>query len=112
VTAARYVYLDGNNNTYTITDDRLVYRPVAPAASSSGSYSGGEPATIDLVREQLVELDGLFAQVLADTANHVTDRAKGCGIVIRDDQPTICSPASRHLAALDAELRRLRTTTG
>ncbi len=39
-----YTYYDGNNNEYVIQPGLLEYKPVQPAESSSGVYSGGVPA--------------------------------------------------------------------
>lgn len=40
-TPQKIVYNDGNANSYLITNESFVYKPVKPIESSSGTYSGG-----------------------------------------------------------------------
>ena len=46
--ADMYSYSDGSGNTYFITETTITYSPVTPLESSSGLYSGGEPANITI----------------------------------------------------------------
>jgi hypothetical protein len=41
-----FQYADGAANLYLLRADSLEYRPVTPAESSTGIYSGGEPKTV------------------------------------------------------------------
>jgi hypothetical protein len=83
--AERFRYIDGNNNAYVIDTDRVVYEPISPAQSSSGTYSGGEPAAASLTRDQLAAITALIDHIIADTKNHLATRPKGCGTIVRDD---------------------------
>lgn len=99
-------YVDGNNNTYEI-GEQLAYRPITPAESSSGMYSGGAPATVALAPAQRAELTRLCDAIAADTANLLADRPKGSGTVIRDDRRFVCRASSPHKAELERALRAL-----
>jgi hypothetical protein len=98
----RHAYIDGNNNTYEI-GDRLEYVPITPAQSSSGMYSGGLPNSVALDAERRAELLELLERIVADTENVITDRPKGCGTVVRDEQRTF----TRASSSLKLELERL-----
>ena len=44
-------FYDQNNNTYSVIDTILSYRPMTPEMSSSGTYSGGDPKEITLSKD-------------------------------------------------------------
>lgn len=102
-----YTYIDGNNNTYTITRDRVRYEPVAPEHSSSGMYSGGAPADAELPPDAFATLETLIDVVLDDTAHHIADRVKGCGTLISGTMRVLCAASSPHKQELERELRLL-----
>ena len=109
---ASYTYIDGNNNRYTIKRDEIVYRPITPADSSTGTYSGGAPATIELAPDAFEHLETLLQLVLDDTAHHLADRPMGSGTLSVGDQTVVIAARSRHKSELEAELRRLRSDAG
>lgn len=107
---------DGSGNTTTATMDvgasaaRWRYAPVTPETSSSGSYSGGEPAAGTLSVVQVRELWSLVHALEAATAYHVADRALGTTQVMVESsvgkRSFILSPGSA--ADLELLLERLR----
>jgi hypothetical protein len=103
----RYLYLDGSANEFTVAPDRLVYNPVRPEDSSTGMYSGGEPADVVVTPEQFAALEELIARLIGDTAHHIADRTKGSGLVIAGDRRTLVAMQSPHKAALEKALRAL-----
>ena len=78
-------YIDGSNNTYTISDGKLSYDPVTKEESSSGEYSGGDPKKVMLKDEEEIQLMHLFDKALEDTDSHIETRTMGCGTIIEKD---------------------------
>jgi hypothetical protein len=56
---------------------RYEYRPVTPAQSSTGTYSGGDPRSGPLDAEEVDALWRLVEAAAAATAGHTDARAKG-----------------------------------
>lgn len=80
-------FSDGSGNQYTVTraDDgraQLQYDPVTPKNSSSGTYSGGEPADLMLSSEISSELWARVAAMQAISEPHVAGRSKGTGAFV------------------------------
>ena len=79
-------YHDGSGNTFqfepTETGERarFSYSPVTPERSSSGLYSGGDPASGTLDVERVRGLWKRLLQLEAETALHVEERGKGTGL--------------------------------
>ncbi len=69
-------YADGNNNTYYIAATTLVYSPISALQSSSGYYSGGQPATLALTSVQYQAILLLFEQAKTAVAAHQDQRTK------------------------------------
>lgn len=67
-------YLDQNNNQYRLSAEELRYQPVTPQASSSGTYSGGEPAVVQLPPEAWPRLLQLSRALMLDQASHAPRR--------------------------------------
>lgn len=76
-----YVYADGSANRYIITSDSLEYDPVTPAESSTGTYSGGEPKTVSISKQQFESIGQLFDKAVANKAVHIEDRMKTSGAI-------------------------------
>jgi hypothetical protein len=80
-------YADGSANAYrfeaTAAGVRFVYDPMTPARSSSGMYSGGDPAErmLSLDDPRIAELWQQVRALEADTAHHASERCKGDGAV-------------------------------
>ncbi|MBX3157089.1 MAG: hypothetical protein KF773_14025 [Deltaproteobacteria bacterium] len=102
-----YVYVDGSGNRFAIAPDRLAYTPVRPEHSSTGMYSGGDPADVALTAAQLAGIEELIRAYLADTAHHIADRVKGSGLLAHGQQQTLADMASPARAALEEGLRAL-----
>lgn len=74
-----FIYTDGNNNTYTLTNLLLAYDAIQPNESSSGEYSGGTDQTKELSKETSTTLNSLANQVMQDKTSHIKTREMGCG---------------------------------
>jgi len=71
-------YYDGAGNGYYLSQDRLVYDPLTPIQSSSGTYSGGEPAEIHFnTALQYQDLEASFQKAIQCTQEHTEQRTKG-----------------------------------
>jgi hypothetical protein len=81
-----FQYADGAANLYLLRADSLEYRPVTPAESSTGIYSGGEPKTVPVPPAARAELVALLERALA-AAQPTPGRAKGTGWVAKGDGP-------------------------
>lgn len=77
-----FTYVDGNNNTYEITESSLSYDPVKPENSSSGTYSGGTPYSMDLNVGQWESIRSAVERTLKDNDNLVDTRTMGSGMLI------------------------------
>jgi hypothetical protein len=104
-------YRDGSANAYSFADSGAFrYRPITPAESSTGTYSGGDPreglldeATLGAFWQRVRELE-------ASTALHTPDRGKGTGaFAITEDGATRSFIVTRgpELLAFDAFLAAL-----
>jgi len=86
---------DGSGNGYACehtasSPARCSYRPVTPAQSSTGRYSGGDPWEVAL---EPAQIDALWREVDAasrNTAGHTDARAKTT-IAVEADGPTKAS---------------------
>ena len=108
-------YSDGSGNAYFFEGQpagtiQAVYRPVDPAQSSSGTYSGGEPWSVDLDVAGAGELWRWVEGLAADETIHVQDRQKGTGVVhlvsAQGDRSFIVMRGTR-LAAFDTYVSSL-----
>ena len=78
-------FADGSGNQYTITSDaadanaHLVYKPMTPEESSSGEYSGGSPADIQISAENTSELWRRVGALQNDPSLHSESRSMGTG---------------------------------
>ncbi len=74
-----YSYADGSANIYYITKDRIEYAPMTPMRSSSGTYSGGDPATVKINKGQFLAVKKVFELAALKTKDHIKDRVKMSG---------------------------------
>ena len=80
-------YADGSGNHYTFScaspdeSAHFTYAPVTPERSSSGIYSGGQPAAGQLTGAQTQTLWNHLRRLHADTGHHAAHRAMGTGAV-------------------------------
>jgi len=105
------IYADGSANRYEISIDELKFIPVKPEESSTGMYSGGEPAQVALSKEQYNHLKNLFETALAQTDQQIPDRIKTSGLVVvingSDKQEVILKPNAPAKLAIEAELKKM-----
>lgn len=104
-----YIYADGNANRYQILPDRLRYIPVKPEESSTGNYSGGEPADISLSAADYQKLQNLFEQVSGQTEQPAS-RIKGSSLIIAGSQQFILKPGNFIGTQLEIEFKKLIET--
>lgn len=81
--SVHYEYADGNANRYVIADEAVHYIPVTPAQSSTGFYSGGEPALVTITPAQFQSLQKLLEEAIADSTCHSAERPKGTGMILK-----------------------------
>lgn len=78
------LYSDGNANRYRFWQDGAVaqyeYVPVRPEESSTGQYSGGQPARGTLTPDQVDVLWREIDALMANPALHSEHRSKGTGM--------------------------------
>ncbi len=101
------IYADGSANRYEISASELRYIPVKPEESSTGMYSGGEPARIALNEEQYKRLKNLFEAALAKTDQQIPDRIKTSGLVVVGEKQVILKPNAPAKLAIEAELKKM-----
>lgn len=77
-----YEYVDGNGNVYAISNTSIVYDPVTPEESSTGTYSGGEPYVAPLEEKQFDQLEAVLKKVITQTSDQTTTRSMGTGTLI------------------------------
>jgi len=74
-----FSYADGSANLYFITKELIQYAPMTPMRSSSGTYSGGEPAEVAISPKQFQAVKKVFEDAATTTANHIPNRVKMSG---------------------------------
>lgn len=104
---AVYAYIDGNNNVFEIFQTRLVYNPISPERSSSGEYSGGNPAQTALNSEQFENIEAKIKAVIKDKSHHLDSRPMGCGTIVIKSKSLFVDASSSLLKELDTLLRSL-----
>ena len=113
-------YHDGSGNGFHFEqssaggDTRYNYSPVTPERSSTGIYSGGEPAAGTLDRERTAELWGRVRQLEMQTSLHTDSRDKGTGsfaLVTRAGKRSFILQRGDELIAFDEFLAPLRAAT-
>lgn len=106
-----FIYADGSANRYEISSTELKYIPVRPEESSTGMYSGGEPAQVSLTLQQYNQLKDLFESSVAQTDQHIQERIKTSGLVVvvngNDRKEIILKPNAPIKVSIEAELKRI-----
>lgn len=77
-----YRYHDGANNVWSIGPQKIVYQPITPAMSSTGTYSGGEPFEKPISEAQFAEIEALLKKGVANKSIHEDSRLKGSGMIV------------------------------
>lgn len=67
-------YTDQNNNRYFISEQTLRYDPIKELESSSGTYSGGDPVSVNITSEQLRKLREMAQKLVASSEGKTTKR--------------------------------------
>ena len=75
-------YVDGNGNKYSITTNTITYDPITPLESSTGTYSGGEPYTININLTQFETLQKTAMNCINKKDGQTKQRNKGTGTLI------------------------------
>ena len=77
-----YEYVDGNGNLYAINHTSIVYDPVTPEESSTGTYSGGEPYVASLEQKQFDQIESVFKKVISQKEDQTDTRSMGTGTLV------------------------------
>jgi hypothetical protein len=72
-----YVYSDGNSNSYTLDEKKLVYTPVNPEESSSGTYSGGKAKKTEVTKDTFKHISALLDKAMSEREQHQENREMG-----------------------------------
>jgi len=99
---------DGNGNLYEIGPTLLFYKPVSAKQSSSGLYSGGEPAALALTGEMHSALRETIHKALAHKPDHISNREKGSYQIAISQERIILRHGSPSAEALRITLERIR----
>ena len=76
-----YSYADGSGNVYKISQDSIEYIPVKKENSSSGIYSGGEPARKAISEEDFEKIRNELERLLDNKSLQIKDRVMGSGMI-------------------------------
>ena len=106
-----YNYLDGAGNRYSISANQIKYDPVKPEFSSSGTYDGGNPYTININAAVFSEIKTLCEKLISNDALHLSKREMGTGKIIKRNHKDQTSASyiisRRNVAELDSYLKSL-----
>jgi hypothetical protein len=107
----QYEYSDGSANRYVITQTTMEYIPVKPEESSTGMYSGGEPKTVSISKEQFDSVAKLFEAAFQNTNTHISERPKMSGLIVSrtndKSQQAILKPGSEEKKAIESLLKTM-----
>ena len=81
-----YTYMDGSGNKYELIGNMLHYAPVKKENSSSGEYSGGEPAEIEISSSDVKKIKSLINKAVKATDDQIEHREMGTGMIIHNAQ--------------------------
>jgi hypothetical protein len=106
-----YEYADGSGNVYVVKDLSVEYKPVTPRNSSSGVYSGGEPAHATVSSSQYDSLVNLLESAMANSSIHQENREMMTGLIVRysnaDPTRTVLKRDSSEKNAIETALKKL-----
>lgn len=77
-----YEYIDGSGNVYAISSNTIVYDPITPQESSTGTYSGGEPYTVTIEQQHFDAIQNAVNKAISNTNDQTTERNKGNGTLV------------------------------
>jgi hypothetical protein len=104
-------YSDQNNNHYTISSGRLKYDPVTEEESSSGTYSGGSPAEIALIKSDFKRISELAEKIMVNSEGKHSRRemlTSMLTISTKDKTVSAILKKSEDRSQLEALLQKLR----
>ena len=78
-----YIYSDGNLNTYTLDENKLVYTPVNPEESSSGTYSGGKAKKAAITKDTYKHIVALLDHAMDEKEQHQENREMGTAQLVK-----------------------------
>lgn len=78
-----YVYSDGNSNSYTLDEKKLVYTPVNPEESSSGTYSGGKAKKTEITKDTFKNISKLLDRAMLEKEDLQNNREMGTAQIAR-----------------------------
>jgi hypothetical protein len=78
-----YIYSDGNSNSYTLDENKLVYTPVNPEESSSGTYSGGKAKKAAITKDTYKHIAALLDKAMSEKDQHQENREMGTGQLVK-----------------------------
>jgi hypothetical protein len=106
-----YEYADGSGNVYVVKDLSVEYKPVTPRNSSSGVYSGGEPAHATVSASQYDSLVNLLESAMANSSIHQENREMMTGLIVRyssaDTTRIVLKRDSSEKNAIETALKKL-----
>jgi hypothetical protein len=102
-----YNYFDGSGNRYVIQKDQIEYIPIQPAQSSSGTYSGGEPAQKTLKPEDYQKLVDEFTKIFANQGIQIKDRIKTSGLLKQGEKKSVIFKDGSEKQQLEVLLKQL-----
>lgn len=99
---------DGNGNLYEIGPTLLFYRPVSKKQSSSGLYSGGETAALELTPNMQSALQEAIHKALVHKSDHISNREKGSYQIAKNQERIILKRGSASAESVRITLERIR----
>ena len=77
-----YQYADGSGNAYIINTKTIQYKPIKAKESSSGEYSGGNDAIINITEENFKEIQIILEKAIHNKAIHIENRVMMSGLIV------------------------------
>lgn len=74
-------YVDQNNNVYFITPTKIKYQPITPEESSSGTYSGGEPADLAIKIDAYNAVKAMANDIISNKKIQTNQRRMLCSML-------------------------------
>lgn len=108
-TMEKIVISDGSANTYIITENILEYIPVTPEISSSGVYSGGDPYTKKITKQDFLIITKLVREIFENKNGILQERVMGSIQITRVNSQ---SKETIIVKSTSKEVMRLQKTLG
>jgi hypothetical protein len=110
--AQQFIFSDGNANSYLIFADKIKFDPVTSGNSSSGVYTGGEPKTKNISKEDFQKIKDLFEKAFNAKTDHTKARVMQSAVLIekkgkKTQRQIILQPNSDHIDKIEEFLKTL-----